>query len=356
MKLTVLHLMYMYYSSISISFASSTIRNSCSRLFSLSKSLLNNNNNASSNSDHLVVLCHGIVGNRNDLSYLASLLESKGCVILRSKANEEFKSFLGVEKGGLELSNEVLEMKKMHPQLKRVSFVGNSLGGLYARCSIKILFDANSGTIADLKPFRFMTIATPHLGVRDFTFLDELGVSPPIKVKSTVSKIGLQTGQELFVSDSYDDKKSLLYLMATTKDYLQPLLAFRSRRLYANLNLDYIVPINTAAFLPKDSVKRLRKFYKSTFGIVEVINSETQKHHIDETIFIKETNEVVNSMRDGLDSCGWEKVIVNFQGVLPLAHNRICALTKYSPFVDSLLGFPRGRFVMDNAAEWLISS
>jgi hypothetical protein len=63
-------------------------------------------------------------------------------------------------------------------------------------------------------------------------------------------------------------------------------------------------------------------------------------------------------MRKKLDLCGWEKMIVNFNGffntLLPLAHNKICALTKYPTwFYNGFLGFNEGKFVMDDAAEWL---
>ena len=75
--------------------------------------------------------------------------------------------------------------------LKRISFLAHSLGGLFARYAISVLYtpdtssssqsddlknskNANSqgssysrrGTIAGLEPINFITLATPHLGVR----------------------------------------------------------------------------------------------------------------------------------------------------------------------------------------------
>lgn len=69
--------------------------------------------------------------------------------------------------------------------LKRISFLAHSLGGLFARYAVAVLYSPNSlnsanstmpnsqteysskrGTIAGLEPINFITLATPHLGVR----------------------------------------------------------------------------------------------------------------------------------------------------------------------------------------------
>lgn len=74
--------------------------------------------------------------------------------------------------------------------LQKISFLAHSLGGLFARYAVAVLYspcasnghqtdnyadttNANAGkrstlcgTIAGLKPINFITLATPHLGVR----------------------------------------------------------------------------------------------------------------------------------------------------------------------------------------------
>jgi hypothetical protein len=45
---------------------------------------------------------------------------------------------------------------------------------------------------------------------------------------------------------------------------------------------------------------------------------------------------------------------VNFRDVLPLSHNKICALTKYPKWLNSFLGFEEGQFVMNDAANWIL--
>lgn len=75
--------------------------------------------------------------------------------------------------------------------LKKISFLAHSLGGLFVRYAVAVLYSPNAfnssqpddladtksenmqtvgsigrGTIAGLAPINFITLATPHLGVR----------------------------------------------------------------------------------------------------------------------------------------------------------------------------------------------
>ena len=67
--------------------------------------------------------------------------------------------------------------------LKKISFLAHSLGGLFARYAIAVLYtpgdvigtqasafqssgSSNKGLIAGMEAINFITLATPHLGVR----------------------------------------------------------------------------------------------------------------------------------------------------------------------------------------------
>lgn len=62
--------------------------------------------------------------------------------------------------------------------LKRISFLAHSLGGLITRYALAVLYSpscdngsdkvnsSKRGMIAGLDPINFITLATPHLGVR----------------------------------------------------------------------------------------------------------------------------------------------------------------------------------------------
>ena len=114
---------------------------------------------------HLVVLVHGLSGTAADLGYLARRLEADASVrVLASGANEPFPRTLdGVDAGGARVADEVRQVASAY---KTISFVGNSLGGLYARAALRELRDADRSTFAGLTPAVFVTTAAPHLGAR----------------------------------------------------------------------------------------------------------------------------------------------------------------------------------------------
>ena len=116
---------------------------------------------------HLVVLVHGLSGTAADLGYLARQLEADASVsVLASGANEPFPRTLdGVDAGGARVADEVRQVASAY---KTISFVGNSLGGLYARAALRELRDGD--TFAGLTPAVFVTTAAPHLGARQTTY------------------------------------------------------------------------------------------------------------------------------------------------------------------------------------------
>eukprot|EP00598_Pedospumella_elongata_P008087 CAMPEP_0184969172 /NCGR_PEP_ID=MMETSP1098-20130426/2003_1 /TAXON_ID=89044 /ORGANISM="Spumella elongata, Strain CCAP 955/1" /LENGTH=341 /DNA_ID=CAMNT_0027490909 /DNA_START=36 /DNA_END=1058 /DNA_ORIENTATION=+ len=317
-------------------------------------------------SDHLVVLSHGLHGSRHDLTYLADHLEKAGCLVLRSSANEMLNSHVGVHAGGMKLADEVWNFLYLHSGVRRISFVGNSLGGLFARYAVKELFDEPTGLIATLRPHHFLTIATPHLGVRNYTFFDEFGIQVPSQLKDLVARGMGRTGLDMLGDDPNQlGSESLIYRMATSHEFLEPLRAFQSRRLLANLNLDLMVPLGTAAFLEHEEVLRLRAQHSEVPGIVQILTTHPVTPDMDlaqscadnqcANVGVKgSSNQLlpIDEMRKSLDQLGWIKVIVNFKGVFPMAHNQIAAVTKFTTEIDRLLGFHEGRYLIDKVAQW----
>ena len=309
------------------------------------------------NGDHLIVLTHGIMGTGEDLAYLGKLLEKNGCFVLKSVSNENFKSLGGFKTGGEKLASEIVDYVAKNKKLKRVSVVGNSLGGLYARYAMKILFNNTDDTIAGLKPYRFMSIATPHLGVRNHTFVEDYGLTAPDILKRVVSKVMLSTGRDIFgmkENSSNGDEDTLLFRMATEDSYLSPLRSFSDRRLYANLNRDFVVPLGTAAFMEDSLVQELRREHYGKSGIVSSMKIPviSSSHASNRQSSERETS--ADKMMRSLNGLGWDKVIVNFPGMLPIAHNKICALSREPKWLfNDILGFNAGEFVMKDACSWL---
>jgi hypothetical protein len=126
------------------------------------------------------------------------LLEHGGAdvLVLRPACNALTRSFDGVEEGASRIADEIREVVAAHPTLARLSLIGNSLGGIYARYAAALLFepapsssgDSGSGgrcggTMAGLIPDTFLTTATPHLGVGPFGYLGAI----PRALRTTVS-------------------------------------------------------------------------------------------------------------------------------------------------------------------------
>lgn len=296
------------------------------------------------------------MGTGDDLDYLARLLESGGCKVLRSISNENFRSFNGIKLCGEGLAQEIVNCVDRNVDLERISIVGNSLGGLYARYAISLLFNERDGSICGLKPYRFMSVATPHLGVRNWTFTDDYGCSAPDIIKRIASKVMMTTGKDIFgFKEENSEEETLLFRMATEGLFLAPLRSFSDRRLYGNLRRDLVVPLGTAAFIGDKYVQELRGKFKDKAGIVCVqrtpIDHEVDSH--EGSALISDEDRTL-AMIDCLDNLGWEKVVVNFPGCLPLAHNQICALHRYPRWLfGSLLGFAAGETVMEDACSWL---
>jgi len=224
----------------------------------------------------------------------------------------------GIAAGGTRLAEEIAEFivaDVLERQTEQdgsmqhhvtVSFVGNSLGGLYSRYALSLLpselpipsEDGLDTTTVILHPNVFCTTATPHLGVASHTYLpvprfaeraigrvlDITGMDlfrvdaadyPKTEADSNVNKENVQNDSSNVDEDeaeARDDEpllqqssteadeaeaetnekptRDLIYRMCTEPAYLNPLASFRERIAYANaFGTDFQVPTNTAAFL-----------------------------------------------------------------------------------------------------------
>lgn len=163
-----------------------------------------------------------------------------------SSTNSYTKTFDGIDVAGRRLANEVralkfvlekkvLEVVNKMPSLRKISFLAHSLGGLFARYAIAILHSVSVetknagqssalivpttrgpaksrcasglGSIAGLQPINFITLATPHLGVRGRNQVHHQNVSVYIcKIYCTLSSKGLRL-------DSWENELSICYFV-----------------------------------------------------------------------------------------------------------------------------------------------
>ncbi|KAH1126874.1 hypothetical protein GYH30_015721 [Glycine max] len=61
-----------------------------------------------------------------------------------SSSNTYTKTFIGIDGAGKRLADEVLQVVKKGQSLKRISFLAHSLGGLFARYAIVVLYSPDT--------------------------------------------------------------------------------------------------------------------------------------------------------------------------------------------------------------------
>ncbi|RZC12671.1 uncharacterized protein [Glycine max] len=330
--------------------------------------------NLKNDPDHLLVLVHGILG---DWTYAEAELKrrlGKNFLIYVSSSNTYTKTFSGIDGAGKRLADEVLQVVKKTKNLKRISFLAHSLGGLFARYAIAVLYSldtysrdqpgnlANSvtgnsqgtslsrgGMIAGLEPINFITLATPHLGVRgkkQLPFL--LGVPILEKLAAPIAPFFVgQTGSQLFLTDGKPDKPPLLLRMASDSDdgkFLSALGAFTCRIIYANVSYDHMVGWRTSSIRRETELsKPPRKSLDGYKHVVDVeycppvpsdgpkfppkaVKAKKAAQNAPNTQNTVEYHEIVeDEMIQGLQQLGWKKVDVSFHSAFwPFfAHNNI---------------------------------
>ncbi|XP_040381407.1 putative lipase YDR444W isoform X2 [Oryza brachyantha] len=346
--------------------------------------------------DHLLILVHGIIASPSDWTYGEAVLKRRlgdnffiyessleaGCTNYRvplhycaSSSNIYTKTFEGIDVAGRRLANEVFDVVQKIAGLRKISFVAHSLGGLFARYAISILYSTEMkdtsqgaagmaprtggseklectsrfGAIAGLEPINFVTLATPHLGVRgknQLPFLQGLPILEKLAAPLAPFVVG-RTGAQLFLTDGEPSKPPLLLQMASDhedKKFISALTAFKNRILYANVSYDHMVGWRTSSIRREKDLTK--PSHRSLDGYRHIVNMEycspvssdyphfpwqaARAKEAAQSRPNKENTEEYHQMIEeemvhGLQRVGWKKVDVNFHRALwPYsAHNNI---------------------------------
>ncbi|GAB4827193.1 hypothetical protein Ancab_034083 [Ancistrocladus abbreviatus] len=326
--------------------------------------------NGKNGPDHLLVLVHGILASPSDWTYFESALKKrlgKNFFIYVSSCNSYTKTFSGIDGAGRRLAEEVAQVVQKTKSLKKISFLSHSLGGLFARYAIAVLYSTDHlshgepgdsskadcptgcGMIAGLEPINFITLATPHLGVRgrkQLPFL--LGVPFLEKLAPLLAPVLVgQTGSQLFLTDDESRRPPLLLRMTSDCEdgkFISALGAFKCRIIYANVFYDHMVGWQTSSVRRKNELPK--SSWRSLDGYKHVVNveycppvSSEGPHFPSEAAKAKEaawttprtqsTVEYHDIMEEemicSLQHLGWKKVDVSFHSAAwPFfAHNNI---------------------------------
>ncbi|KAG0200582.1 hypothetical protein BGX28_006406 [Mortierella sp. GBA30] len=155
-------------------------------------------------------------------------------------------------------SNSESNIDKTKKKVTQLSYLGYSLGGLMGRFAMGLLemekfFDPVEQGGRGIEPVYFVTMATPHLGIR------KPSESSWSKVFNYLSSTMLsRTGEQLQLIDDYIDGKPILLVMSEPEGvFVKALARFKRRALYCNIRNDRSVPFWTASFSDADPFSEL---------------------------------------------------------------------------------------------------
>nr|GEV55079.1 putative lipase ROG1 isoform X1 [Tanacetum cinerariifolium] len=234
-----------------------------------------------STADHLLVMVNGILGSSADWKFAAEQFVKAipdKVFVHRSERNAATQTLDGVDVMGERLSQEVLEVIKQKPNLRKISFVAHSVGGLVARYAIGRLY------------------------------------RPP---KENLEGLSVEDSEESrpMIGDDDDGKPPLLQRMLQDFDdcyFMSALRSFHRLVAYSNAGCDHIVGWRTSSIrrnveLPKweDSINE--KYPHIVYE--ERCKAYDGKQNLTDGDTI---NDVEEELVTGLSRVSWEKVDVSF--------------------------------------------
>jgi len=178
--------------------------------------------------------------------------------ILVAKRNSGSFTYDGIELGGervcLEIEEELDIIKSKGGNIKKLSIVGYSLGGLVARYAIGLLFAR--GVLDRFECMNFTAFASPFLGVRT-----------PLRgwANQIFNVLGARTlcmsGRQLFGIDEFRDTgKPLLAVLADPNSiFISGLAKFKRHTLYTNITNDRSAVYYTTGITKTDPYTDLSK-------------------------------------------------------------------------------------------------
>jgi Putative serine esterase (DUF676) len=210
----------------------------------------------------LILIFYRLWGNPTHLNYVASALrETYGedqLIVLAVKQNAGSYTYDGIEIGSERVAKEIEEtldqLARDGYQIKKLSMMGYSLGGLVARYALGLLH--SRGWFERIRPVNFTTFASPHLGVRS-----------PLRgyANHIWNVLGARTlcmsGRQLFMIDKFRDTgRPLLSVLADPNSiFIHALKKFENRSLYANIVNDRSAVFYTTGISRTDPFSQMDK-------------------------------------------------------------------------------------------------
>lgn len=199
---------------------------------------------------HLVVLVHGLWGNRSHFDYIVQALEEYAdrhwyneknqLLVYTTTLNEGFRTYDGIDVCGFRVAQEIANKIDSLGGISRItkfSLVGYSLGGLIARYALGLLYKKGFFEKRNIELINFTTFCTPHVGVL------APGKNVAVNIFNGVVPWLLgNSGKQIFLKDSVHnhglkaEDEPLIYLMSHEDSvFFKGLQSFKNKSLYANV-------------------------------------------------------------------------------------------------------------------------
>jgi hypothetical protein len=278
---------------------------------------------------HLILLVGGFFSNHwglNNIQKELSLKQPSDSVIVISKSNlySFTKNMDGIENFGKRLYEEITELLSKY-NIDRISFVGVSLGGVASRVAIRYMYDEKTNKLLNgIIPMNFITLASPHLGVRKEATI----LSYPVELLSNSKYIIMDTLDDLYLKTDF-----LLNISNPESNYIKALSLFQKRKLYSNVINDNRVSYCSGAIFPNipnyTNISKL-KGYPHILLPNEIFKNSNILYYEKESIEYK--------IITNLNTLEWERVDCLFDGWFGyfLNHNHIGASSSLINFDDSV--------------------
>ncbi|AAS51635.1 ADL285Cp [Eremothecium gossypii ATCC 10895] len=223
--------------------------------------------------EHLVVLTHGLHSNVTaDMQYLKETIEQcqqyypNEHIVVKGFGDNVCKTEKGIKYLGGRLGEYIVK-QLYNERIKRISFIGHSLGGLTQTFAIAYIAINYPWFFEKVDPVNFVALSSPLLGI--------VTNNPAyVNILLSMGVVG-KTGQDLGLQAHQGDDQPLLCSLPghTTRRILRK---FKKRTLYANAVNDGIVPLYTSALLYLDYDSILKQL-------------DTQEYQVDKQDFFTKT-------------------------------------------------------------------
>ncbi|SCU86582.1 LAFA_0E01750g1_1 [Lachancea sp. 'fantastica'] len=196
---------------------------------------------------HLVVLVHGLWGNRSHFDYIRTALEAEfnarkaqksltqdeELVIYTTHLNEGYKTYDGIDVCGVRVAGDIETQIRELGSVTKFSICGYSLGGLIARYALGVLYKKQVFKKEDIELVNFTTFCTPHVGVY------APGNNIAVRLFNTIVPVVLgNTGKQMFLKDRgrFTNGTPLIISMSLENSvFYKALQEFQNTALYANV-------------------------------------------------------------------------------------------------------------------------